>query len=129
LARLYVHAYQVSGDETFATVVRETLDYLEREMLDEAGGFYSAQDADSEGIEGKFFVWTPGEVAEVLGDDAALACAVFGVTEDGNFEDPHHPEFGRRNVLSRGRPLDEVAREFGRDPRDVEAALPGWRQR
>src|SRR5690606_26608031 len=94
LARLYVHAYQVSGEERFATVVRETLDYLEREMLDEAGGFYSAQDADSEGIEGKFFVWTPAEIEAILGrEDGAAFCAVYSVTDEGNFEDPHHPEF------------------------------------
>ncbi|MGE3960585.1 MAG: thioredoxin domain-containing protein [Dehalococcoidia bacterium] len=130
LAKLYVHAYQVSGEERLATTVRETLDYLEREMRDPAGGFYSAQDADSEGIEGKFFVWTPEEIAAVLGpEDGAAFCAVHAVTEHGNFEDPHHPEFGRRNVLSRPEPLEAVAARLGRSVEDLEAALPAWRER
>ncbi len=128
LAKLYVHAYQVSGEERFATTVRETLDYLEREMRDAAGGYYSAQDADSEGIEGKFFVWTPEEIAAVLGpEDGAAFCAVYAVSEDGNFEDPHHPEFGRRSVLSRPEPLPDVAARLGRLLEELEAALPGWR--
>jgi uncharacterized protein len=130
LARLYVHAYQVTGDEAFARTVREALDYLEREMRDPAGGFYSAQDADSEGIEGKFFVWTPDEIAEVVGaEDAPVVCALYGVTEQGNFVDPHHPEFGRRNVLSRRRSVEDDAREFGLGIAQVETAIPSWRAR
>ena len=128
LARVYLHAFQFGGEPSFERIVRETLDYLEREMLDAEGGFYSAQDADSEGIEGKFFVWTREELSAVLGDDDAPICgAVYGVTEGGNFQDPHHPEFGRRNVLSRYRPLGEIAREFGLDEGELEARLPGWR--
>ena len=128
LARLYLHGYQFGGDPAFERIVRETLDYLEREMLDGEGGFYSAQDADSEGIEGKFFVWTRAELNAVLGEEDARICgAVYGVTEGGNFLDPHHPEFGRRNVLSRYRPLGEIARDFGLDEAELEARLAGWR--
>ena len=128
LARVYLHGYQFGGDPAFEVIVRETLDYLEREMLDDSGGFYSAQDADSEGIEGKFFVWTRAELHAVLGEEDARICgAVYGVTEGGNFEDPHHPEFGRRNVLSRYRPLGEIARDFGLDEAELETRLAGWR--
>ena len=70
LARVYLHAFQLFGDAEHERIVRETLTYLEREMLGEEGGFYSAQDADSEGIEGKFFLWTVEQVADLLGDDA-----------------------------------------------------------
>jgi len=130
LVRLYLHAYQLVGEPLFARVARETLAYLEREMLDPEGGFYSAQDADSEGVEGKFFVWTPDEVAAVLGDDdAALLNAVFAVTPDGNFLDPHHPELGRRTVLSRPRPLDAVAAERGIAVDELEGRVAGWRDR
>ena len=128
LVCVYLHGYQLKGDAAFERTVRETLAYLEREMLHAEGGFYSAQDADSEGIEGKFFVWTRAELDAVLGtEDARLCSAVYGVTENGNFEDPHHPEFGRRSVPSRYRPLAEVAREFGLDEGELEARLPAWR--
>ena len=130
LVRTYVHAYQIDGDPLFERVARETLAYLERELLDAEGGLYSAQDADSEGIEGKFFVWTPDELAAVLGEeDGRLAAAVFAVTAEGNFEDPHHPEFGRRSVLSRYRTLDEVAADLDVTAADLAARLPGWRAR
>ncbi|REJ78150.1 MAG: thioredoxin domain-containing protein [Acidobacteria bacterium] len=87
LARFYLHLYQLTGDEFYERIVRETLDYVLREMTDAKGGFYSAQDADSEGVEGKFFVWTPAEIREVLDQDAADAfCAFYDVTEQGNFE-------------------------------------------
>ena len=69
LARVYLHAWQVTGNEFFRTIAEEILDYVVREMTDPAGGFYSTQDADSEGEEGKFFVWTPDEIREVLGND------------------------------------------------------------
>ena len=105
LARLYLHAYQATGDESFRRVVEETLDYVAREMTDSSGAFYSTQDADSEGVEGKFFVWDKAEVEKLLGaDDARLFCAYYGVTEGGNFEE--------KNILHVARPADEVAREL-----------------
>ncbi len=86
LARVYLHAWQVTGKPLYRAVVEETLDYLLREMADPAGGFYSTQDADSEGKEGKFFLWTPAEVRAVLGDEAERFIAAYGLTEQGNFE-------------------------------------------
>ena len=87
LVRLYLHAYQVTRKPLYRRVIEETLDYVLREMTDPAGGFYSAQDADSEGEEGKFFVWRPEEIAEALGDeDGALVNMYYGVTTVGNFE-------------------------------------------
>ena len=71
LARVYLHAWQVTDNEFFRTITEEILDYVMREMLDSQGGFYSTQDADSEGEEGKFFVWTPDEIREVLGNQAS----------------------------------------------------------
>ncbi len=87
LIRIYLHAYQVTGDEFYKRIAFETLEYARREMLDGSGGFYSSQDADSEGDEGKFFVWTLEEVVEVLGEKyASKFCAYFDVTSNGNFE-------------------------------------------
>ena len=87
LARLYLHAYLVTGSPLYRRITEETLEYVLREMTDPLGGFYSAQDADSEGEEGKFFVWTPGEVRAALGEaDGEIFCGYFGVTDGGNFE-------------------------------------------
>ena len=87
LAQLYTQAYQVTGQPFFARIVRSILDYTRREMTATEGGFYSTQDADSEGEEGKFFVWTLQEVMDLLGEeDGAAFCRYFDVTERGNFE-------------------------------------------
>ncbi len=86
LARLYLHAWQITGNQLYRRITEETLDYVLREMTDPSGGFYSAQDADSEGVEGKFFVWTPNELRPLLGDDADLVMGYYGVTDSGNFE-------------------------------------------
>ena len=87
LVKLYLHAYQVTNKPLYRRIVEETLEYVRREMLDPSGGFYSSQDADSEGVEGKFFVWRPEEVVEVLGrKDGEAINKHYGVTLQGNFE-------------------------------------------
>ncbi len=86
IACCYLGAYQKFGEGRYADIARETLDYLLRDMRDPSGGFHSAEDADSEGEEGRFYVFTPGEVAEALGEEAPHFCEAFGVTETGNFE-------------------------------------------
>jgi hypothetical protein len=106
LSRLYLEAYQATGDAFYRRIAEETLDYVLRDMTSEEGGFYSAEDADSEGEEGKFYVWTPGEIRGVLGDpdEARLAERFWGVTERGNFEG--------KNILHVQRDLETVAAEF-----------------
>jgi hypothetical protein len=87
LVPCYLDAWLITGNADYARVARETCDYVLREMTDPQGGFYSTQDADSEGVEGKFFVWTPAEIEAVLGADAAAEfCHVYNVTRGGNFE-------------------------------------------
>lgn len=105
LSRLYLHAYQVTGDEFFRRVAEETFDYVAREMTDEGGAFYSTQDADSEGVEGKFFVWTTQEIDELLGEaDGRIVSAYYGATAAGNFEE--------KNILNVPRPAQTVAAEL-----------------
>ena len=116
LVPVYLEAYQATGREDFARIARETLDYVLREMTSPEGGFYSTQDADSEGVEGKFFVWTPEEIAEVLGDeDGKLFCACFDVTPHGNWEG--------HSILNRPKPLAQVAKELKTPLEELSATL------
>ena len=103
LSRLYLHVYQLTKDESARRTAEETLDYVVREMTDGSGGFYSSQDADSEGEEGKFFVWSRPEIVELLGEqDASIFCGYYDVTDGGNFEG--------QNILHVNSSLNEVAR-------------------
>jgi uncharacterized protein YyaL (SSP411 family) len=97
LASLYLHAWLAFGDPECRRVCEETLDYLLRDMADPAGGFHSAEDADSEGHEGKFYVWTPEEIRAVLGPDADRALAYWGADRGPNFE-------GKSNLFVAGEP-------------------------
>ena len=107
LSRLYLHVYQLTKDTFARRIAEETLDYVKREMTDVSGGFYSSQDADSEGEEGKFFVWSRAEIISSLGAEAgAIFCEYFGVSEDGNFEG--------QNILHVHIPIEEVARKSNR---------------
>jgi uncharacterized protein YyaL (SSP411 family) len=98
LARAYLHGWQAFGDRRLLEVCLGTLDWALREMRGPEGGFYSALDADSEGVEGRYYVWTLAELRSALGEDAQAAIDWFGADEQGNFEDPHHPQPGL-NVL------------------------------
>jgi uncharacterized protein len=109
LARAYLHGWQASGEEELRVVCAGVLDWALREMRGPEGAFYSALDADSEGAEGRFYVWRTRELEDLLGDDAAAAIAWFEAGEEGNFSDPHHPEPGLNVLQSRGaRPPAEV---------------------
>ena len=106
LSRLYLHAYQQTHNDFYRRIAEETLDYVVREMTNGGGGFYSTQDADSEGHEGKFFVWTQDEVIAILGtDEATLFNAYYDVTERGNFEG--------KNILNVNHSLEVVAKRCG----------------
>ena len=115
LAHVYLDAFKVTGDAFYRRVCEETLDYVLREMTDAAGGFYSTQDADSEGEEGRFFLWTPAHLEAVLGADAALIGAFFAVSDAGNFE--------ASNILHVPTPPAQFAAAKGIDLADFEAKL------
>jgi hypothetical protein len=120
LASCYVEAFLATSNSDYARVARETLDYVLREMQHPDGGFYSTQDADSEGVEGKFFVWTPDEIRELLGDEAAKSfCRVYDVSESGNFEG--------ENILNLPKPISVCARLLDRDEDELCAELAASR--
>jgi uncharacterized protein YyaL (SSP411 family) len=122
LADAYLDGYLATGEAAYAAVVRATLDYVLRDMTDPAGGFYSSEDADSEGEEGKFYVWTPAELRDALGPDAAATFAtVYGVTQQGNFEG--------HTILHLPRAIADVAAQLGRSPSELEAELALARQK
>lgn len=112
LARAYTDAYLVTRDENYARVVRETLDYILRDMTDPTGGFYSTEDADSEGEEGLFYTWTPNEIEAVLGEErGATFGRVFDVTDVGNFEG--------RSILNLPKTIEQCAKLLKRTPEDL----------
>jgi uncharacterized protein YyaL (SSP411 family) len=121
LIPLALDLFQVTGDADFSRVARETADYLLREMRHPDGGFFSTQDADSEGHEGKFFVWTPQEIEQALGpEEAALFCRAYGVTAHGNFEGA--------TILRVMLREDALAVEFRRPIEEIRARLAASRR-
>jgi len=143
LSRLYLHAYLVTGNAFYRRIAEETLDYVAREMVSPEGGFYSTQDADSEGVEGKFFTWTPAEIEALLpGEDAALVMRYYDVTQRGNFEGKNilHVEQDAQTVadqaqvslerlqeaLKHGRAALFQARELRVKPGRDEKILTSW---
>jgi uncharacterized protein len=115
LARVYVHAWALTGDERYRDVAQGTLDYIIRELTTDDGAFAASQDADTDGIEGLTFTWRAPEIREVLGDDAPLFSLAYGVTEEGNWEGV--------TVLSRVATDDDLAVSLDLDPAVVRIRL------
>jgi uncharacterized protein YyaL (SSP411 family) len=143
LAEAYLDGYGATNEKDFARVARETLDYLLRDMHDPAGGFYSATDADSEGEEGRFFVWTPAQLKAIIPTEAKAFTAVYGVTDKGNFEKgqsilhvvqtPEKAAAGLKMTpaaveaaIARARPLLLAAREKRVHPARDEKIITAW---
>ncbi len=143
LVRVYLHLFQITQEEFYRRIAVETLEYILREMTDDSGGFYSTQDADSEGVEGKFFVWTPDEVAEILGEEeGAIFNTYFDITQHGNFEERNIPNVKREasavtenleisedrlaDVIERGRKKLFEFREKRIKPGRDEKVLTAW---
>ena len=118
LAMAYTEAYLATGREEFARTARETIAYVLRDMTGPGGGFYSAEDADSEGEEGKFYTWTKAEILDVLGEDGERFSRIFGIADRPG-----------RQVLRRRRPLASWAHEFSMPEEDLAWFVEGARQR
>ena len=111
LAITYLETYQATGREQYGEAARQIFEYVLRDMTSYEGGFYSAEDADSEGVEGKFYVWSPKEITDILGEDAAVEFnGYYGINEKGNFEEKSIPNFlHNKDALNRitANPLEE----------------------
>jgi len=126
---IYLDGYQVTGVRRCADVAADIFDYVIADLQSPEGGFYSTRDADSEGMEGKFYVWTVEQVEEVLGkDDARVFCAYYDVTPGGNWQDSMgHAPPGPKNILNIKRPAADVASELGISVEELERRLDGMR--
>jgi uncharacterized protein YyaL (SSP411 family) len=130
LAQAYVEAYQVTGEASFADTAHRLFRYVLRDLRDPAGGFHSAEDADSEGEEGKFYVWTPAEVAAVLGEeDAAVFCEVYNAHENGNFVDEATREPAETNILHLRDTIATHAQQRGVDVVRFGMRVGEWREK
>ena len=141
LVLAYIEAYQATGRTEFKTVALNTLSYVQRDMTDSGGGFYSAEDADSvppadggtssdghlEPREGAFYVWTLKEIEDLFADDADVVCARYGIEAEGNAQEDPHGEFDRQNILYEARSINDVARLTGRSTSDVAKVIVGAR--
>ncbi|MEM7313255.1 MAG: thioredoxin domain-containing protein [Planctomycetota bacterium] len=122
LTRIFLDAYAATADENYARVARETIEYILTYMTDEQGAFHSTEDADSEGEEGKFYVWSVEEIHEVLGPDlGSRFCEVYDVTQTGNFEGT--------NILNLRRSLAESAAAMGHDEAKLREEMNDARER
>jgi uncharacterized protein len=135
VSSIYLDGYQaVERPEIKALCVekaRGIFDYVLRDLRDPAGAFYSSEDADSEGLEGKFYVWTKQEVEQVLGEDAALFCSHYDIGDLGNWQHPgdDHVPHGPKNILQVVRPIEVIAKLDRLDPQDVAAKIAASRQK
>ncbi|MCF6159448.1 MAG: thioredoxin domain-containing protein [wastewater metagenome] len=121
-ALAYTETYQVTGKIFYADMVRSIFEYVLRDMTSPEGGFYTAEDADSEGVEGKFYVWTPDEIISILGEEeGTIFCEYYDVTKGGNFED--------KNILHVDRPLDAFAQLKGLKPEELQKLLVRTRKK
>ncbi len=109
LAAAYTEIYQVNKKDLYKNTVDEILKYVLREMTSPEGGFYSAEDADSEGVEGRFYLWTMDEINRIPGVDAGLAAEVYNLKENGNFTDPLNEGGGKENILHLTNSFEQIA--------------------
>ncbi|MGA2768673.1 MAG: thioredoxin domain-containing protein [Candidatus Bathyarchaeia archaeon] len=130
LTMAYTEAYQATGNEEFGQTGREIIAYVLRDMTDSAGGFYSAEDADSEGEEGKFYMWTEEEIRQLLPtDEADFATEIFNVEKDGNFEETITGKKTGKNILHLEKSPTQIASDLNTSLQDVQKRLDRIRQR
>ncbi len=130
LAMAYIEAYQATGKDLYGRTAREILEYVLRDMTSPEGGFYSAEDADSEGEEGKFYVWTTEEIRETLsGEEADLVATVYNIEDEGNFLEEASRRRTGANILHMGATIPDLASELGAPEKNLRAKLDVIREK
>jgi uncharacterized protein len=130
LAQVYTEAYQATGKKEYEDTARRIFTYVTRDMTSPEGGFYSAEDADSEGVEGRFYVWTEEEIRQVLGkDEADQIIKTYNIEKSGNFSEEASGDKTGYNILYLKKPLPELAESFGMSTQEFESRIDGARKK
>ena len=130
ISMTYIEAFQATGKEKYKNTALEIFEYVLRDMKSSEGGFYSAEDADSEGVEGKFYIWTKKEIIDVLGDEeGSFASKVFGVTEEGNFQEETTGKKTGVNILHLENSIEDMIEIFGISREDLEKKIEKIRKK
>ncbi|WP_048190821.1 thioredoxin domain-containing protein [Methanobacterium sp. SMA-27] len=128
IAMVYTEAFQATGKPNYKKIAEEVLTYVLRDMKSSEGGFYSAEDADSEGVEGKFYLWTMEEIQDILGkEDTKFVSTVFDVKEDGNFSDDYSHESNNKNILHLKYSFDELNDILGMETDKIQEKIENIR--
>lgn len=129
LAISYLEAYQATRKQEYGKTAQEVFAYVLRDMKSPDGGFYSAEDAESDGDEGKFYLWTTSEIQQALGEEAALACKVFNIEKAGNFTEEASGKRTGRNILHLAKPLSDLAYELRIPEQELRVRVENIRQK
>ncbi|WP_245844767.1 thioredoxin domain-containing protein [Persephonella hydrogeniphila] len=128
LLMAYTEAFQITGESLYKQTVEEIIQYLTRNMLSPEGGFYSAEDADSEGEEGKFYVWSYDELKEIV-EDIDLFEDIFGITQEGNYREEHTGRPTGKNILYMRKTLTDISKETGISEEKLSLKISNWRKK
>jgi uncharacterized protein YyaL (SSP411 family) len=129
LAMAYLETYQITKNEFYASTAKEIFTYVLRDMTSPEGGFYSAEDADSEGEEGKFYVWTNKEITDILGEEDGLTFnTIFNILSDGNFHDEASGQQSGQNILHLEKHIKYTAESMDISPDELRENISNWRQ-
>jgi hypothetical protein len=129
LSIAFTEAYQITKDNSFKRTVEEVLEYVTRDMTSGEGGFYSAEDADSEGVEGKFYFWEIDEIRKVLIGDVDFYCDVFNIQEKGNFKDEFIGDYTGKNILHFNKKASSIETKYGQSEEDILSRINKNRQK
>jgi uncharacterized protein len=124
LILVYLEAYQATGNQEYQYIAEQSIEYVLRDMTSEEGGFYSAEDAESEGSEGKFYLWTKKEIEAVLGpDDSKIFCQIYNIQEKGNYLDMAVGSYTGSNIIHLKKPVKIIAQDMGLTERELQIKL------